>query len=227
MPLYKTITMEPGIRVRIWKIEEPEDILAKGIHLTPHCQERYEGMKSELHRRGFLSIRHLMALEGYSDEDLFYDNLGKPHLRDNSFISITHSYQFTGIVVSKNIPVGIDIEKQREKILKIAHKFTPISEYGSMKDPRMLMRKLTVVWGAKESLYKINSTLGLSFLQNIDIQDFRVEDGRTTGLIHVNGERSFFEIYFTEFEGFTCAFALQLRAGDSDEYLIQDQNQEP
>ena len=219
MPLYKTITLNPGISVRIWKITETEDKLAEGVVLTPHCQERYEGMKSELHRRGFLSIRHLMAEEGYRDQDLYYDDLGKPHLSDGSFISITHSYHFTGIVVSKNIPVGIDIEKQREKILKIAHKFTPIEEYGSFSEPHELMRKLTVVWGAKESLYKINSTLGLSFLNNIDIDDFEMGSGRTTGLIHLNGASSFFEIHFKEFEGFTCAYALQLKSKNSKEYL--------
>ncbi len=210
MPLYKTITAEPDIRIRIWKIEETEAALAEGISLTPHCQQRYEGMSSELHRRGFLSIRHLMALEGYTDQDLYYDQLGKPHLRDQSFISITHSYHFTGIVVSRNTPVGIDIEKQREKILKIAHKFTPISEYGSLNDPEALMRKLTVVWGAKESLYKINSTQGLSFLQHIDITDFELETGKTEGIIHHEGEIHHFQIHFWEFEGFTCAYAKQI-----------------
>ena len=213
MPLYKTITAEPDIRIRIWKIEETEAALAEGIALTSHCRERYEGMSSELHRRGFLSIRHLMALEGYTDQDLYYDELGKPHLRDHSFISITHSYHFTGIVVSRSTQVGIDIEKQREKILRIAHKFTPISEYGSMKEPHALMRKLTVVWGAKESLYKINSSQGLSFLQHIDIADFDLGTGNTTGTIHHNGNLTHFEIHFTEFEGFTCAYARQLYPG--------------
>lgn len=220
MPLYKTITMDPGVRVHIWKITETEEDLAKGISLTPHCRERYEGMKSELHRRGFLSIRHLMAVEGYKDHDLYYDELGKPHLRDNSFISITHSYHFTGIIVSDNIPVGIDIEKQREKILKIAHKFTPVSEYHEIQDPVLLKRKLTVVWCGKESLYKINSTVGLSFLKNIDIRDFGLDQLYTTGLIHLNGDSFFFDIHFLEFESFTCAFALQLRSDTSEEYLI-------
>lgn len=224
MPLYKTITKDPGVRIRIWKITETEDILAKGISLTPHCQERYEGMRSELHRRGFLSIRHLMALEGYTDQDLYYDELGKPHLRDGCFISITHSFQFTAIAVSNEIPVGIDIEKQREKILNIAHKFTPISAYGSDTDPVLLMRKLTVVWGAKESLYKINSTLGLSFLKHIDIKDFGMEEGMTKGCIRHNGESSSFEIHFLEFEGFTCAFALQLNSADPESYLILNKN---
>ncbi len=35
-------------------------------------------MKSDLHRRGFMSIRHLMALEGYTDQDLYYDENEAP-----------------------------------------------------------------------------------------------------------------------------------------------------
>ena len=151
-----------------------------------------------------------MALEGYQDKDLFYDALGKPHLSDGTYISITHSYTFSGIIVSTERAVGIDIEKQRDKILKIAHKFTPIEEYGSLSDPLHLMRKLTVVWGAKESLYKINSTLGLSFLQNIYIEDFTMDKGKTTGVITLDGVVSSFRIHFFELEGFTCAYALQI-----------------
>jgi phosphopantetheinyl transferase len=209
MPLYKTITVSTTTRVHIWEITESEKDLASGIFLTPNCQQRFDGMKSELHRRGFLSIRHLLALEGYQDKDLFYDSLGKPHLRDGTYISITHSFTFTGIIVSTEWPVGIDIEKQREKILKIAHKFTPIEEYGSLSDPKIMIRKLTVVWGAKESLYKISSILGLSFLNNINIEDFSMEAGETTGVITINGTVSSFKIYFLELEGFTCAYALE------------------
>ncbi len=217
MPLYKTITVSATTRVYIWQITESEAELASGIFLTPPCQSRLEGMKSELHRRGFLSIRHLLALEGYQDNDLFYDTLGKPHLSDGTFISITHSYTFSGIIVSSERAVGIDIEKQREKILKIAYKFTPIEEYGSFSDPIHLMRKLTVVWGAKESLYKINSTLGLSFLQNIYIEDFTMDKGKTTGVITLDGIVSSFKIHFLELEGFTCAYALQTDVQNNSE----------
>src|SRR5690554_1958 len=98
MPLYKTITVNPYIKVLIWKVEETEAQLSEGVVLTPKCQDRLIGMRSELHRRGFLSIRHLLAEGGYVDHDLFYDDVGKPHLRDGRFISITHSHEFTGII---------------------------------------------------------------------------------------------------------------------------------
>ena len=155
MPLYKTITVNDDTSLAIWKVEETEESLWEGVELTPHCQSRFDSMKSQLHRRAFLSIRHLMAEYGYQDTDLFYDENGKPHLKDGNFISITHSHNFTGIIISKTDEVGIDIEMQRDKILRIAHKFTPLQEYKTLANTAAIIRKLTIVWGAKESIYKI------------------------------------------------------------------------
>lgn len=208
MPLYKIITVDQHIRVYIWEITESEDELSQGIQLTPHCQSRMDGMKSELHRRGFLSIRHLMAEAGYVDKDLFYDEAGKPHLKDGKHISISHSHQFTGIIVSGNKEVGIDIEMQREKILRIANKFTPLEEYRTLANTDALIRKLTIVWGAKESLFKIYAKHGLSFLHHVDVKDFSFEDTETTAEILFHGDLSEYRIKFLEFEGFTCVYAI-------------------
>ncbi|WP_273568312.1 4'-phosphopantetheinyl transferase family protein [Maribacter halichondriae] len=210
MPLYTTITVNSSILVYVWKIEESETQLVEGIRLTENCQRRMQGMRSELHRRGFLSIRHLMAEAGYEDADMYYDQSGKPHLNDGKHISITHSNHFTGIIVSDEKEVGIDIEKQRDKILRIAHKFTPIEEYKTIANTDALIRKLTIVWGCKESLYKIYAQEGLSFLHHIDIADFSLSDGKTTGEILYKGTTSQYDIDFLEFEGFTCVYALRL-----------------
>ncbi|MCJ7467443.1 MAG: 4'-phosphopantetheinyl transferase superfamily protein [Maribacter sp.] len=207
MPLYKTITKGTSIIVHIWKIEELETELSKDIRLTQNCQDRLDGMKSQLHRKGFLSIRHLMALEGYEDSDMYYDTAGKPHLRDGKHISITHSNHFTGIILADGTEVGIDIEKQRDKILRIAHKFTPIEEYRTIANTDALIRKLTIVWGCKESLYKIYAQEGLSFINHIDISDFYLENGKTTGKIEFQGNISRYELEYLEFEGFTCVYA--------------------
>ncbi|WP_088339756.1 4'-phosphopantetheinyl transferase family protein [Robiginitalea sediminis] len=209
MPLFKSLEAHPGCRILVWKITEPEAALAHGIALRPQCTERLEGMRSEIHRRGFLSIRHLLAEAGYTDFDLTYDAAGKPHLADGCSISITHSFGFSGIIVSKEAEVGIDIEMQRDKILRIAHKFTPLREYRSLANDEAIIRKLTMVWGAKESIYKVLSTPGLSFLNHIDIDDFDMDSGQSTGTALYQGMRADFRTYFLEFEGYTCAYAIR------------------
>jgi len=205
MPLYKTITINPQTTVYIWKIEEDIHTLSQNIKLTDHCQQRVDSMKSELHQRGFMSVRHLLAEAGYTDHDLYYDTLGKPHLKDGKHISITHSFTFSGIIVS-NQDVGIDIEMQRDKILRIAHKFTPFEEYKTLANTEAVIRKLTIVWGAKESLYKLYAQEGLSFLKHIDVQDFYFDDAKTTASVTYEGIKSIYDIHFTEFEGFTCVY---------------------
>lgn len=209
MPLYKTITVGTSIKVYIWKVSEPEENLSEGVKLSANSMERIGMMKSEIHRRAFLSIRHLLKEAGYTDNDLFYDTAGKPHLTDGSFVSISHSHNFTGIIISEAVEVGIDIEKQRDKILRIAHKFTPIEEYRTIANTEAIIRKLTLVWGAKESLYKIYATHGISFLHHISIKDFAMSDTQTTGEILYHGKASFYDISFLEFEGFGCVYALK------------------
>ncbi len=206
MPIYKTITVDEGTKVLIWKIEEDLEWLSRGIDLTSNCQKRVEGMKSEIHKRGFMSIRHLLAEMGYTDHDLIYDDLGKPHLKDGKYISITHSFNFTAIIVSDH-HVGIDIEKQRDKIIKIAEKFTPLKEYHTLANEEALIRKLTIVWGAKESIYKLYAEPGLGFLQHINISEFDFDDAETSGKVFFKGKNSTFHLNFLEFEGFTCVYA--------------------
>lgn len=209
MPLYKTITVENKAKVLIWKIEESFEQLAHGISLTEHCATRVASMKSDLHRRGFMSVRHLLAAAGYTDHDLYYDSNGKPHLQDGKCISITHSFIFSALIISTT-EVGIDIEKQRPKILKIAHKFTPIEEYRTLANDDAIMRKLTMVWGAKESLYKSFATPGVSFLQHIYVEDFRLDDLKSTANVGFQDTEEYYKVWFLEFEEFTCAYALKI-----------------
>lgn len=207
MALYRKITVNENTKVLIWKIEESLEDLSLDVTLQPKSSERLSGMRSEIHQKGFLSIRHLLKEVGYQDTDLIYDEYGKPHLHDGNFISITHSFTFTGIIISKDNPVGIDIEKQRDKIVKIAHKFTPLEEYNTIANHDALVSKLTIVWGGKESLYKIYGKKKLLFLHHIYIEDFKFADTKTTGQIRYEGKVSDHHIHFLEFEGFTCVYA--------------------
>ncbi len=209
MPLFKTIRVNDFTKVCIWKIEEALEELQANIALSQRSSDRLEAMKSEIHQKGFLSIRHLLKIEGYRDADLRYDEFGKPHLKDGNFISITHSGEYTGIIISQKAPVGIDIEKQREKILRIAHKFTPLEEYRTIANTEALIRKLTIVWGGKESLYKIYGKKKLLFLHHIYIEDFAFIDQKTTGEIRFEGEDATYDIHFLEFDDYTCVYAFQ------------------
>ncbi|OBQ57249.1 4'-phosphopantetheinyl transferase superfamily protein [Tamlana sp. s12] len=207
MPLYKTITPNSQTTVKIWKIEESYNDLFDAVALKPETLQRVLGMKSELHQRGFLSVRKLLAEFGYDDFDLYYDENGKPHLKDGKQISITHSFIFSAVIISDSI-VGIDIEKQREKIPVIAHKFIDYEfDYLDKSAPHYI-RKLTAIWCVKESLYKLFATPGLSFKDYFLVIPFELKDEETKAWIDYKDKKHPYNIHFLEFEGFTCAYAV-------------------
>lgn len=206
MPLHKTITSHAGTTVYVWHITESEAWLRTGLTLKDSSINRLFTMSSELHRRGFLSIRHLLRTAGYTDLSLYYDELGKPHLDSGRYISITHSYEFTAIIISDQ-PVGIDIEKQRIKIMRIAPKFVGFEELY-LNDIATPVRELTVVWGAKESMYKLYGQRGLGFKAHCMVAPFKIEQGTTVSRIVYENDNLKFDVFFEEMHDFILVYIL-------------------
>lgn len=205
MPLYKTIKFNSQTTVKIWKITESFEDLFQPLDLKQTSLDRVLGMKSELHQRGFLSVRHLLREFGYTDQDLYYDDFGKPHLKDGKHISITHSFTFSGVIIGDS-EVGIDIEKQREKITIIAKKFVDYEFHYLSQEDKDYFKKLTVIWGIKESLYKLFATPGMLFREHFLVIPFMLEDQETVAWIDYQNKKYRYQTHFLEFEGFTCAF---------------------
>ncbi len=212
MPLYKTIRPNSYTSIFVWKIEESFSDLFKNTPLTERSEKRLFSMKSELHQRGFLSVRHLLKEAGYNDFDLFYTENGKPHLKNGKRISITHSFTFSALIIS-DTEVGIDVEKNREKIKIIQHKFINF-EKGFIHEDDNYIEQLTVIWGAKESLYKIYPFGGLTFKNDIDINSFQIADKKTTGYIKVKNWNKKYDIHFEQLNEFTLVYALELLNND-------------
>ena len=208
MPLFKTLIPNSQTIVKIWQITESYDQLISEIKLKPESRLRVEKMKSGIHQCGFLSVRHLLAEFGYTDFDLSYDTFGKPYLKDGKHISITHSFNYSGIIVSDE-KVGIDIEKQRPIISNIAKKFVDYEFQYLKPDTKEYTSMLTVVWCAKESLYKLFATPGLSFKQHVLVIPFTLEDTQTVCWIDHKSKKYRFTAHYFEFDGFTCAFAFE------------------
>jgi len=204
MSIYKTINPNKNTTVLVWKIDEDLSFL-QDIFLNDNSIKRIAKMKSEIHKKGFLSVRHLLDKLGYSDKDLFYTEDGKPHLKDGKRISITHSFNFSAIIVSNQV-IGIDIEKNRDKIIRIADKFVG-NENDFLTDTN-LVEQLTVIWGAKESLFKIHPDGGLLFKHHLPIDKFDLSDKKTRGWIKKDNFYEVFTIYFEQFDGFTLVYAL-------------------
>lgn len=204
MPLYKTINHNKTTKLLVWKIEESLDELQSEVVLNDRSANRIAGMKSESHVKGFLAVRKLLALAGYTDFDLFYTEDGKPHLKDGKNITISHSFDFSVIAISNSI-IGVDIEKNREKIKRIASKFVGVEKKYLVEEN--LVEQLTVIWGAKESLYKIYPDGGLLFIEHLPIEAFNLYHKQTKGFILKDSLNESYGIYFEIFSGYTLVYA--------------------
>jgi len=210
MPLYKTINYNSATQILVWKITESLEQLYQEAELNPANTIRFNGMKSEMHQRAFLSVRKLLQEKNYTDFDLEYDEFGKPHLKDGNHISISHSHQFSTIIISDQ-KAGIDIELQREKILRIADKFVNNQELQRLKSfgNQDFIKKLTVKWGAKEAIFKIRNEKGISFKDHIQVNPFEIPDNITTAILEIENTKQQFSIFFEEIEDFTLVYAFE------------------
>jgi phosphopantetheinyl transferase len=202
MPLFSTFLATENIAVFVWKITESFDDLFKTVALKDVSLARLETMKSEQHQRGFLSVRCLLNEAGYNDFDLFYSADGKPNLSDGKNITISHSHDFSTIAISKHA-IGIDLEIRRELIRKLGPKFCT-SEYCFLNpDSADYLRQLTVIWGVKEAVFKIENKVGISFKDHIFVQPFEMLHHKTDVILNFENKKKNMKTLFYEIENYT------------------------
>lgn len=206
MPLYQKIVINDYTQAFVWKITESFDELFHTVALKDVSLARLERMKSESHQKGFLSVRKLLMEAGYTDNDLYYDEFGKPHLEDGKHISISHSHEFSVLVLS-DVNIGADLEILKDKTLKLAPRYMDVSHLENISEADQL-KKATVIWGVKESVFKIKNEIGISFKDDIFESDFNLNDKKCTAVLRFNGVAEHFTILFYDIENyvFVCAF---------------------
>ncbi len=212
MPLHKVVYLQPNTKLYLWKISEDYNTLFREVRLKDSSLARLEGMKSESHQKGFLAVRMILQHLEYTDFDLLYDEFGKPHLKPQGCsikdleLSISHSHDFSAIVISEQ-KVGLDLEQLKDKTLKIAPRFMDISHLENLSTEDKI-KKATVIWGIKESIFKLKNEVGISFSDHISETAFTFDDKITTATLKFNNKEEKFKICFDQEEDyiFVCAF---------------------
>ncbi len=99
----------------------------------------------------------------------------KPFLKNlpNIQISISHSEDYCGAVVSFDKNIGLDLEKTQEKIQKIAPKFLSELEKNTFFSKNISENTpfdidlLTQIWSSKEAMYKLYAEKKMTFKNDI------------------------------------------------------------
>src|SRR5476651_2353903 len=161
----------------LWKIEEEAESLYNQLQLNDAEKAYVESIgngKRHLHWLGTrVLLRTMLNTSEYIDCQV--DEHGKPYLVDIPYhISLSHSFDYAAVMISKTRPVGIDIEQVKDKVERIAHKFMRPEELAFINDEHKI-QQLYACWCAKEAVYKCNGEKEVSFIDNILIEPFHFE----------------------------------------------------
>lgn len=97
---------------------------------------------------------------------LRHDANGAPYIDgEKCHISISHCATHVALAINYNHRIGIDIENWREQLNKVRNRFLSPNELKTINTPQLLLQ----AWTAKEALYKVAQTPGISLASDITL----------------------------------------------------------
>ena len=121
-----------------------------------------------------LAGRYLLT-ELFTDfplEEILIADTRKPYLDDEKYhFSISHCGHYAAAIVSSTNRVGVDVERASPTIEKIRNKFLSDEEsaiaFEGVEKSGHRLRQLTLLWSAKETIFKWYSLGNVNFRQHI------------------------------------------------------------
>jgi phosphopantetheinyl transferase len=181
--------------VQLWKITESWSELIHLFEKDIEIKAAAQNLKNESKKQQFLASRLLLKMK-FGNWKTIKNLNGKPYPVDNlSEISITHDRGIVGLIKSSN-PCGIDIQEITPKVIRIKHKFINEKDFYSTSEKE---KDLTVLWCAKETLFKINGNPNIFFKEHIIIKESDEENILIGKIIHPEYRKDYkMKVHFIE-----------------------------
>lgn len=193
----------------VWKIEETAEELLAQLQLKEHEISYLDSLNNGKRNLHWLSTRVLLRRMMFTDSyiDCRVDENGKPYLTNfPHFISLSHSYDYAAVMVSRDKAVGIDIEIIKEKIERIAHKFMDNTELSFISGQDRI-EQLYACWCAKEAIYKLHGKRNISFLDHIRIMPFEYSgQGSFEATLDTGSSVKRLRVYYDKFDGYMIGY---------------------
>jgi len=169
MPLFYQHNINENSRLGIWQIDEDERFFLAKVPLKKDVSHPHKRLQH-------LAGRYLLP-ELFPDfplEEIVIADTKKPFLENEKYhFSISHCGSFAAAIVSSRNRVGVDIEIVTPKISRISHKFLSPFEHAVVDQypQNDLITLQTILWSAKESVFKWYSLGEVDFKEHIQLQD--------------------------------------------------------
>jgi phosphopantetheinyl transferase len=163
-------SINDNTKLGIWKIEEQENFFLQKVPLRKNVSHPYKRLQH-------LAGRYLLPLlfEDFPLEEIKVADTRKPFLHDEKYhFSISHCGNYAAALASSENRVGVDIEIVTPTVGKIAAKFLHEEEKKILDEwkalPNLYLQLLTVMWSAKEAVYKWYGDGQVDFSEHIRLQ---------------------------------------------------------
>lgn len=174
MPLILDI-VKPHFQLKAWHITEDVSFFEEKIELYDSEKEILSNIKRETRKLQWLSARYILK-QLTNNQEVIKNKHGKPFLKTkDGFISISHCQDYAVAIFSKELNVGIDIEPQREKVIRIADKFLSDNELSYIEKENEVKHLITS-WAMKEAAFKWYGREYISFKDGIHIAPYKYND---------------------------------------------------
>jgi len=193
----------------LWRIEEKAEDLYSQLQLDEQEKgyvERLSLGKRHLHWLGVrVLLRTMLNTSEYIDCKI--DGHGKPYLVSIPYhISLSHSFDYAAVMISKTRPVGIDIEQIKEKVERIADKFMKPEEMAFIGDQNRI-DQLYVCWCAKEAVYKCYGQKEVSFADNISLEPFNFAgEGNVRAHLNKDAVNKDYRVNYLQYEDYMIGY---------------------
>jgi 4'-phosphopantetheinyl transferase EntD len=179
MPLFYQHNINETTKLGIWQITEGEDFFLESVPLkrdVSHAQKKLQ----------HLAGRYLLKIlfNDFPLEEILIADTRKPYLEDDIYhFSISHFGGFAAAIVSASNRVGIDIESVSPTVEKVMRKFLSAAEiliaFNGIEKSGHRLRQLTLLWSAKESIFKWYSLGKVDFREHIEwVDPYFVRSGK-------------------------------------------------
>ena len=167
MPLFYQHNIDEVTQLGIWRIEEPESFYLQKVPIKKEVAHPYKRLQH-------LAGRYLLPalFPDFPLEEINIADTRKPFLINEKYhFSISHCGNYAAAIASATKRVGVDIELVTSRLYDITDKFLNPAEKFFLKEwegiTRVHLQLITVLWSAKEAIFKWYGNGGMDFRQHM------------------------------------------------------------
>ncbi|MDA3865748.1 MAG: 4'-phosphopantetheinyl transferase superfamily protein [Salinivirgaceae bacterium] len=199
MPFRKQIWLGAETAIQFWDLQEKHSELEYMVQLSDSEQKYYNKFTNTKRKSEFLASR-ILQRKVIPNKHILYLDTGAPILNESGcYISIAHSTE-TACFMHSKYHCGVDIETITSRALRVAKRFLNSKEFKFIGE-EFPARDATLLWSAKESIYKMLGRIGIDFATQLIITSIETSNRQHMKVSVINdGHTAEYELSYTFFD---------------------------